>query len=139
MRFVDSSVFLYAYLRPKRYIDPKTLKAKENAKNIIKRINEGERVLTTVVHLSEISNILEAKENTEIATKIIAGILQKTNIKVLDVSKKTYTHAVNLANKLNLGINDSLAIIVMKKHKINEIYSFDKDFDRIKEIKRITE
>ena len=32
---------------------------KEHAKEIIRRINEGEEVITAVVHLSEVANILK--------------------------------------------------------------------------------
>lgn len=37
-----------------------------------------------------------------------------------------------------LGVNDALAIAYMKMHGINEIYSFDTDFDKLEGIKRIT-
>jgi len=60
LRFIDASVFLYAFLKPKRRVSEDVLELKENAKRILSRIEEGEEVVTTVVHLSEIANILES-------------------------------------------------------------------------------
>ncbi len=60
MRFIDSSVFLYAYLKPRKSIPDKIKTWKKRAKRIIERINMGEEVATSIVHVSEIANILEA-------------------------------------------------------------------------------
>ena len=59
MRFLDANVFIYAYYKSKRELSDKQKEMKEHAKEIIKRINEGEDVITTVIHLSEVSNILK--------------------------------------------------------------------------------
>jgi predicted nucleic acid-binding protein len=42
-------------------------------------------------------------------------------------------------NTKQLSFGDSLTLQVMKKNKITEIYSNDKDFDRIEWVKRIWE
>ncbi len=60
MRFIDSSVFLYAFPKPKRKLPKDILELKEKAKNILIRIDEGEDATTTVMHVSEIANILES-------------------------------------------------------------------------------
>lgn len=49
MRFVDASVFVHAYLKPKRRLKPHEMKIIESAKKIVKRINDGEEVGITVV------------------------------------------------------------------------------------------
>ena len=41
MRFVDASVFVYAFLKPRRELTPREAETKERAKNIVRRINEG--------------------------------------------------------------------------------------------------
>lgn len=139
MRFIDSSVFLYAFLKPKRRLEPGLLELKQRAKEIIKRVNDGEKVVTTVVHLSEVANILEARENLERATQIVKGLLSKGSIKILGVSRGMYEKAVELAMERGLGINDSLAVLVMEKLGLREIYSFDRDFDKVGGIKRLVE
>jgi hypothetical protein len=41
LRFVDASVFVYAFLKPRRELTPREAETKERAKNIVRRINEG--------------------------------------------------------------------------------------------------
>ncbi len=44
MRFIDSNVFLYAMIKPKKSVSEDILKKKEKAKQIILRIEKGEKV-----------------------------------------------------------------------------------------------
>lgn len=54
VKFIDSNVFIYALLKPKRSVDEKIVKMKEKAKEILTWIDNGEeKVLTNVVHISE--------------------------------------------------------------------------------------
>ena len=138
MRFVDASVFLYAYLKPKKELPEKLKDMKERAKDIVKRIDEGEKVVTTIVHLSEIANIIETKSGLTKSIKIILSILNKPNIIIIDVTKSMYLEAARLAETRHIGVNDALAYITMRKIKIKEIYSFDTDFDKLGDIERIT-
>jgi len=52
MKFLDANVFIYAYYKPTRKLTEKQKEMKERSKAIIRRVNEGEAVITTVVHLS---------------------------------------------------------------------------------------
>ena len=137
LRFIDASVFLYAFLKPKKVLSKNMLELKENAKRILTRINEGEDVITTVVHLSEIANILETRTSKVKSAEYIEAILSKQTIHVYDVDVASYAEAVLKAKEEGLGVNDALALIFMEKLGISEIYSFDKDFDKIKWVKRI--
>ena len=136
-RFVDANVFLYAYLKPKRRLKEHEVKLKENAKEIVKRINEGEVVFISTVHFSKIVNILEDNAPLDVALEVEESILLRENIKFIDVSKKDYLNAVEVAKKFKVGLNDALAYVVMKRIGIDEIYTFDKDFDRLPDVKRI--
>lgn len=139
MRFVDATVFIHAYIRPKRLLKPHEKRIKENAKSIVRRINEGERVLITAVHLGETANILEDFLPIGEAIKLESSILAMDNVEVMDVSRELYMGAVPVALDNGLGLNDSLASVAMEKKGVSEIYSFDKDFDRLGNLKRITE
>ena len=138
MRFIDASVFLYAYLKPKKELPKKLKKMKERAKGIIRRVDEGEKVVTTIVHLSEIANIIESKASLMKSIKVILSILNKPNIIIMDVTKSAYLEAAKCAELYGVGVNDALAYITMRNLKIREIYSFDTDFDKLKDIERIT-
>jgi predicted nucleic acid-binding protein len=134
---MDASIVLYAVLKTKKPL-PNNLQAmKQNATNIFKRINSGEPVVSSVVHFSEISNILEARCPLEEVTQIIVDLLLKESIVIYDVSKNDYLNAAILAQRYKVGINDALAKLLMDRHNISEIYSFDKHFDNFT-LKRIT-
>ena len=113
------------------------LELKEDAKRILTRINEGEDVITTVVHLSEIANILETRTSKVKSAEYIEAILSKQTIHVYDVDVASCAEAVLKAKEEGLGVNDALALIFMEKLGISGIYSFNKDFDKIKWVKRI--
>ncbi len=131
MRFVDANVFLYAVIKPKGTINEKILKRKEKAKRILLRIENGERVTTTVVHLSEVANILEAKVNLTTALKFIESMLLAENVDVLPVTSEDYIRALLIAKEKNVSVNDALAYVKMKDLGIDEIYTFDEHFKNL--------
>ena len=128
MRFIDTNVFIHAILEIKRE-DKSIEETKRMARTIINRINSGERALTTVVHLSEFSNVMENYLNIEHLADIISKLLRHDNLIVEEVSKEEYMLSADYAKEFHIGINDALAVVKMEKYNINEIYSFDKDFD----------
>lgn len=139
MRFIDATVFIHAYLKPRRPLKPHEERIKENAKSIVTRVNEGERVLTTAVHVGEIANLLEDFLPLNEALELESGILAAENVEIMDVSKDLYLSAAPVASDNQFGLNDALASVAMREKGVFEIYSFDKDFDKLEDIKRITE
>ena len=137
MRFLDSSVFLHAYLKPKKKLTPVEKSIKEAAKNILTRVEKGEEVLTTVVHLSEILNIVESRIGLKQSISLLAGILSLQNILTMDVNIDDYKKALLVADKYNVSINDALAYLKMRENNIKEIYTFDKHFKNLPKIKII--
>ena len=80
MRFVDSNVFLHAFLRPRRELTPRERDIKERAKEIIERIEAGEEVATTTVHISEVINIVESGLGLQESLGLLAWAVSRTNI-----------------------------------------------------------
>lgn len=139
MRFIDASVFVHAYLKPRRPLKVHEKRIKENAKSILTRVNEGEPVLMTAAHVGEIANILEDFLPLQEALKLESTILAVENIEVMDVSRDLYLSAIPVSSGNRIGLNDALASIAMEKKGVSEIYSFDKDFDRLENVKRVAE
>lgn len=137
--FVDASVFVYAYLKPRRRLQPHEASIKEAAKKIISRINEDEEVATSVVHFSEVCNILEDCLPLKEALNIERGVLLRDNILIYKVSREDYLKAFSVAEDQQVGANDALAYVAMKEARLRKIYSFDKDFDVFKDINRVVE
>jgi uncharacterized protein len=138
LRFIDASVFLYAYLTPKKRVPAQIEVYKKSARNILKRIEGGdEAVCTSLVHISEIANILGARTNIETTADILSGVLDLSNLKIVDPSTAMYEASVENSRSQNIGVNDALAYHIMKLEGITEIYSFDKDFDKLREVQRV--
>jgi len=138
MRFLDANIFVYAYYKPRRELTERERLMKNEAKRIIKGISEGEvEVLTTVVHMSEAVNILKHGMPLEHLIKVILGLVMLDNVKILGVSKDTYFAAAELGGDLKLDPNDALAVEVMRLGGIDEIYSFDEDFEKVEEITKL--
>lgn len=137
MRLVDASVFVHAFVKPKRKLKPHEIRIKEAAKAIVKRIDNGEKVALTVIQLAEIANILESYMPLDNALKIEEFLLYAPNIKVYEVTKKDCIDALQVAKKYRIGLSNAIAHVIMIRNSIKEIYSFDKDFDKLENIKRI--
>ena len=100
------------------------------------RVEEGEEVTTTVIHVSEVANILEARMSLD-AREILSTLTSLRNLTLLGMTGEAYRVAVQVSNIVNLGVNDILAVNAMKDLDIKEIRSFDKDLDSVPETKRI--
>ncbi|AHL22411.1 type II toxin-antitoxin system VapC family toxin [Thermococcus nautili] len=131
MRFIDANVFIYAFLRPKKEPPENVKEIKERAKAILTRVSDGEHVVTTVVHLSEVANVVESRGGKKKAVEVVLAVLTSENIEVLPVSPSDYLKATLIAEEKNLGVNDALAYVKMKELDIEEIYTFDRDFEKL--------
>jgi predicted nucleic acid-binding protein len=138
MRFLDANIFIYAYYKPKKQLTQKEKQMKEQAKQIITSVSQGkEQVTITVVHLSEIVNILKHGMPIDQLTKTIRGLFMLDNVKIQGVTREAYFAATELGEDLRLEANDALTVDVMRQNNIKEIYSFDEDFDQIEAISRL--
>ena len=138
MRFLDANVFIYAYYKPKKQLTQKEKQMKEHAKNIITNVSRGkEDVIITVIHVSEVVNILKHGLPADELNAIIRGLFMLDNLKIMDVTRNGYFAAIELGDDLKLEANDALAVDVMRLNGVKEIYSFDEDFDRIDGIIRL--
>jgi predicted nucleic acid-binding protein len=138
MRFLDANVFIYAYYRPKKELAQKEKQMKEHAKKIIRDVSAGkERVTMTVVHLSEIVNILKHGMSLEQLTNLVRGLFMLDNVTIYSVTREAYFAATELGEDLKLEANDALAVDLMRMNNVKEIYSFDEDFDRVEGITRL--
>ena len=130
MRFIDANVFIYAVLKPKTALPESVLKRKTAAKEIFLRVNAGEPVTTTTVHLSEVANVLEDAADLGFACDLVSALLSKPSIIVQPVSADNYRESARLAQKYSISINDALALVVMEQRGIDEIYTFDRHFSQ---------
>lgn len=138
MKFLDVNVFIYAYYKPKRQLNQKEQLMKNEAKEIINKINQGkEEVTTTVIHIAETVNILKHGMPLENLIDLILGLFMLDNVKILGVKKETYFAAAELGRDLKLDPNGALIVEIMRDCDVKELYSFDRDFEEIDGITRL--
>jgi predicted nucleic acid-binding protein len=138
MRFLDSNIFIYAYYKPKRQLTQKEKKMKEHAKKIISDVSAGkEQVIMSVVHVSEVVNILKHGMSLDQLTSFIRGLFMLDNVTIHGVTSEAYFAASELGEDLKLEANDALAVDLMRANNVNEIYSFDEDFNHIENIAKL--
>lgn len=131
MRFVDSNVLIYALLKPKKEPDGRVAEMKRKSIEILRRIQEGEEVATTVVHLGEVANVIASRGNERMAAEFVKEFLTLRNVKIFGVDAEDYLKASLLAIEKVVDVNDALAYIKMGEHKIKEIYTFDRHFEKL--------
>jgi len=138
MRFLDANIFIYAFYTPTGKLQKRQREMKTASQEIVKRINDGEEdVVTTVVHLSEIVNILKRALSLDDLVHIVTTFYSLDNMHIDGVSPEDYLGAVELMEELSLDANDALAVQVMRHRGIEQIYSFDQGFEHAKGIQRI--
>jgi len=137
LKFVDSNIFLHAFLKPRRKLTQKELKIKEEAQVILKKIENNEEVGMSTTHLSDVVNVIETNLGLEKSLGFLAWVVTKDNIEVYSVSLGHYETSLPLAKENKISANDALAYLFMKSYGLKEIYSFDKHFDQLKDIVRL--
>jgi predicted nucleic acid-binding protein len=137
LRLVDASVFVHAYLKPKRRLTEGEVAIKRDARGIVGRLSRGEEAQMTVVHVAEVANILEENLPLGEALQIMGALLSRENIKITEVSREDCLAAQREAKEAQVGLSDSIAFVAMKRSGLEEIYSFDRDFDKLEGVKRV--
>ena len=139
MKFLDSNVVVYAFFVPRRQLSLEEQQLKQKSKKIIEKIDAGEKVAISVVHLSEIANVLRTCFAASDLVSLFESFYTKENMIILDISQSEYLEAIHLSKSLNGKVNDCLAAVLMKKNKITEIYTFDADFVKFSWMKMVLE
>ncbi len=109
MRFVDSNVFLHAFLKPRRELSEEERRVKEAAKEVV--------------------NIIESGLGLQRSLGFLAWAISSANIDVYPTDVGDYGSALSVARESGVSANDALAYLLMKEHDLDEVYSFDRHFD----------
>ena len=132
MRFVDANVFIYVLVK-----SPK--KDYEISKKILERIENGEEAATSIAIIQEVVDWLEYNNRKKEIRSFLTAINSYLTMNKLQITWDNFLPALEDMYEKEIDFVDSLTLQIMKQNKINEIYSNDKDFDRINWTKRIWE
>lgn len=129
--FADTNIFIRLYLQD----NPKSSPL---ANDIISACENGKFTLVICpVTILEIVWLLLSfyKIPKEKILLFLEEILLISNIEVVD--RPLIEKVLSLYKSKNIDVTDAYWIAVMEQEKIKEIFSFDRDFDKIKEITRL--
>lgn len=133
MKLVDTNIFV-------RYLtqdDPKKAKA---SLNLLKKADTGEIDLyTSESIISEVVYVLESKklynrQKKEIANKVLP-VLKIRKLKI--PFKSSIIIALEIYANSLLDFEDALLVAHAMRLDVKEIYTYDRGFDKVPEIKRI--
>lgn len=130
MRFVDANVFIYILVK-----SPK--ESYETSKQILQRIENGEETITNTAVIQEVADWLEYNNRKREVKNFITAINSYLTMDKVNTTWNDMLAALDDTKTYNIDFVDALTLQTMKKNKTKEIYSNDKDFDRVKWTKRI--
>ncbi len=130
-RFVDTNLFL-------RYFTKDDEEKAERVLALLQKVEGGEeRLITSPLVIFEMIFTLEKfyKVPRDEIRELILPILA---LKELEIPHKpVYQQALDFYLKYPVSFSDAFNAAFMSAKNIKEIYSYDEDFDKIKELKRI--
>lgn len=125
--FVDSNIFLEVELKDEK---------REECQNFLTRVAQGTEdcMISDFILYSVLIELVE-KSTLDMANNFLK-FFEQANIEVFVPNMRTLSEALNIVKKYNLDFDDALVVSSMLENKINKLISFDRHFDRVKEIKR---
>jgi predicted nucleic acid-binding protein len=130
MRFVDANVFIYVLVK-----SPK--EDYEISKAILKKIENGEETATSLAIIQEVVDWLEYNNRKKEVRSFLTAVNSYLTMNKLTIPWDSFLAAQDDVDEHKIDFVDALTVQTMAKHKVSEIYSNDKDFDRVPWIKRI--
>ena len=131
MKFVDTNIFI-------RFLtDDLPRKADDCEKLFRKAIDKKESLYTTELVIAEIIWVLESyyKLTKEDVKEKVEKILNTPNLSC--PGKDMILEALNLYTEKNIDYIDAYNAQVMRRNGIEEVFSYDKHYERIPWVKRI--
>jgi predicted nucleic acid-binding protein len=132
MHFVDTNIFIRYFTRD----DPDKAKA---CFELFKQASTNEIILTTTeAVVSEVIYVLSSKKTYNLLRlDIRARLYPLLSVKGLRLpQRKVMLRALDLYVAYNIDFEDALIVAQMERQSINELYSFDRGFDRVTGITR---
>lgn len=127
--FIDSNVFFYAKMLDRKYGDA--------CAKVLDKIVRGElEAVTSTLVVIELANALR-KDGLSDEVKDVVNAVFSLDIGVFEVDSLDVRTAAGIFNEFRISPYDCVHAAVMRKARIVDIISADKDFDKIAWIKRL--
>ena len=133
MKFLDANIIL-------RYLVNDDPKKAARCYDLFQKVKNGDMEITTCeAVIAEVVYVLSSSKLYNLPRDEICSILLPIlNLNGLRISQKQlYVMALNIYASSNIDFEDAICVAYMQKYKIKEILSYDSDFDKVEEIKRL--
>ncbi len=130
MRFVDANVFIYVLTKSPR-------QSFRTSQGILTRIEKGEEAITSTAVIQEVVDWLEYGGRRSEIGKFLTAINSYSTMHKSVPSWADMLSCLEHMDAHDLDYVDALTVQMMKGANLREIYSNDKDFDRVEWIRRI--
>ena len=130
MRFVDANVFIYILIKSPR-------ESFETSRKILQRIEAGEEAITSTAILQEVVDWLEYNRRRQEIKVFLTAVNSYISLRKTTPSWEDMLSALDHMEAEDIDYVDALTLHTMKKNGLDEIYSNDRDFDRVTWVKRI--
>lgn len=122
MRYVDVNVLFYWLTDHEKFGDTAT--------TIIRRIENGEKAVTSALTLWLLHILLE-RTTANYDPKVLVDRLRKIRfLRIAPLNQKHFEKAITLSQEYELDLEDAIHLAVALENRCQIIYSNDKDFDR---------
>lgn len=132
MSFVDANVFVYHLAADPIY--------GQTARNILEKIEGGERSVASTLVITQVCSYLKWKRRQDVIPLFLSLLKQLTSLEKVETHMLDFEEARAMQLELNLpwSMWDDIVIAAqMRRLNLKEIYSNDRDFDRIPWVTRI--
>lgn len=130
-RFVDTNIFL-------RFLTEDIPAQADRCAVLVQRLRDGEEVVSmSPLAVAEIIWTLERfykLSKAQVAAKV-SPLLKLKGLRV--ANKEVFLRALVLFAEKNISFTDAYIAVQMERSGVEELYSYDRDFDRVERVKRI--
>lgn len=133
MKFLDTNVIL-------RYLTRDDPKKAEACYELFQKAKQGKvELMTCEAVIAEVVYVLSSPSVYNLPREEIRSLLLPIiNLRGLRLpQKRLFIRALDIYASQNVDFEDALSIAHMEKRKMKEIYSYDTDFDKLEDIRRL--
>jgi predicted nucleic acid-binding protein len=119
-RFVDTNIFIYTLTAHPRF--------GKIAKNILERIQKGEKAITSTLVLCEVAWVLEAMGRQGDIKPTLEKIMSYRTLEIVSYVPDDLLVGVNNMATENIDFNDGVNLALMMRLDVSEVYSNDQKY-----------
>lgn len=132
-QFVDTNIFI-------RYLTRDDPQKAEACRRLFEQAKTSEVILTTSESvLAEVVFVLGSPRGYRLSRADVRArlypLVAMEGLRIED--RRKYFRALDLYATHNIDFEDALTVAHMEQYNLDELYSYDTDFDRVGEVKRI--